>query len=350
MELIILTIGLQQQIINDKVYAMMVVMALVTTAMTTPLLHWIVPVRLPAVAPAREPRAARGYTVLVPVSLPESGPALARVAAALVAQHPGQGRILALHLRRPSEHEAYRAGLDDSLADAPLAPLTPLMAQATKHKLPVEPISFVSSDIAEDIAAVAMARDVDLILMGFHKPVFGKTILGGTVHRVLQQSPTDVAILVDRGLEDSKRILVPYLGSSHDRLAMELAARLARATGAAVTVLHVVDPSGARPRLGARQEMERVFNQEPAAPPVTFRVVEDPSPVNVVLREGSQYDLVVVGLTEEWGLESKLIGFRSERLARELPGSLLIVHKGAAASASAESAAGTVSGVQAAKL
>ncbi|WP_428938755.1 cation:proton antiporter [Fontivita pretiosa] len=350
MELVILNIGLQEGVITSAVFAMMVIMALVTTAMTTPVLHLIFPTRLPAVSPAREPRAARGYTVLIPVSLPESGPALAHLAAALVAQHAGRGRALALHLRRPSEHEAYRAGLDDSLADAPLAPLTPLMAEASKHKLPVEPISFVSSDVAEDIAAVARARDVDLVLMGFHKPVFSKTILGGIVHRVLQQAPTDVAILVDRGLEDSRRILVPYLGSAHDRLAMELAARLARATGASVTVLHVVDPTGTRARLGAKAEMERVFHQGPDQPPVTFRVVEDHSPVDVVLREGSQYDLVVVGLTEEWGLESKLIGFRSERLARELPGSLLIVRKGARAAASADSPADITTAAQTAKL
>ena len=45
MELVILNIGLQEGVITPAVFAMMVIMALVTTALTTPLLHWIYPQR-----------------------------------------------------------------------------------------------------------------------------------------------------------------------------------------------------------------------------------------------------------------------------------------------------------------
>ena len=46
MELVILNIGLQEGVITPAVFAMMVIMALVTTALTTPVLHWIYPPRL----------------------------------------------------------------------------------------------------------------------------------------------------------------------------------------------------------------------------------------------------------------------------------------------------------------
>jgi hypothetical protein len=36
---------------------------------------------------------------------------------------------------------------------------------------------------------------------------------------------------------------------------------------------------------------------------------------------------VVVGLGEEWGLESHMFGLRAERIARDWPGSLLLVRK-----------------------
>jgi Kef-type K+ transport system membrane component KefB/nucleotide-binding universal stress UspA family protein len=335
MELVILNIGLQEGVITPVVFAMMVIMALVTTFMTTPVLHLVFPMRLPR-GVARGAEEA-GYTMLIPVSLPESGPALARLAATLIGQRQSDvgtssgadaaGRAIALHLRRPALHEAYRSGLDEEIVESPLAPLTPLMAEATKHKLQVEPVSFVTRDVAADIAAVARARHADLVLMGFHKPVFGKAILGGTVHRVLSQAECDVAILVDRGFEEAKQILVPFVGSAHDRLAMDLAGRMARSMGARVTVLHVIEPSRDRARLGAKDATERAFHDPSQAAPVTFRVVEDPSPVDVVLREAGQFDLVVVGMTEEWGLESRLIGLRPERIAREFPGSLLIVRK-----------------------
>jgi Kef-type K+ transport system membrane component KefB/nucleotide-binding universal stress UspA family protein len=337
MELIILTIGLQQQIINEKVYAMMVVMALVTTALTTPLLHWIYPAERfgGAEAAAKATRARGGYTILVPLSLPQSGPALARLAAALV----GVGKVVALHLRRPREAEAYRGGLDDA-ADAASDPVfAPMLAEAVRVRVNIEPISFVTREVADDIADVARARAVDLILMGFHQPVIGKAILGGVVHRVLSEVQTDVAILVDRGIEEARHILVPYMGSPHDRLALELASRMAGSMKAQVTVLHIIDPAGNRPRLGAKGAVERVF-QDPSQPaPVTFRVVEDPSPVDLVLREAQQFDLLVIGMDEEWGLESRLIGLRPERIAREHMGSLLIVrHFAKARQASAASA------------
>ena len=63
------------------------------------------------------------------------------------------------------------------------------------------------------------------------------------------------------------------------------------------------------------------------ASPVVFRVVEDPSPVDAVLREAESADLVVIGVAEEWGLESHLFGFRPQRIALECSKSLLIVRK-----------------------
>jgi Kef-type K+ transport system membrane component KefB len=55
MELVILTIGLDLGVISPTLFAMMVLMALVTTFMTTPLLEWIYPARL---AERDVPRAA----------------------------------------------------------------------------------------------------------------------------------------------------------------------------------------------------------------------------------------------------------------------------------------------------
>ena len=78
--------------------------------------------------------------------------------------------------------------------------------------------------------------------MGFHKPVFGQAILGGTVHRVMTASDSDVAVFVDRGLKSAKNILAPYLGGKHDRLALDLAGRIARNGNASLTILHVVPP------------------------------------------------------------------------------------------------------------
>ncbi len=326
MELVILNIGKDLGVITDAVFAMMVLMAVVTTALTTPILHWVYPSSL-FKRQATKLKQER-YSILIPVALPKSGGPLVQLADTLIGPDNEHARLYALHLRPPTDHEAYRSGLDE--ADAPRdEALAPLLAQARGRSLPVEPLSLVSRDVPADISSVAAARQVNLVLMGFHKPVIGKTILGGTVHRVLSQCPTHVAIFVDRGFRMARRILVPYLGSKHDTLALELAGRMARNTGALVTVLHVVAPMrGDNARsLNARAAVDRVFDDPTSPTPVTFRVIEDPSPVGVVLHQAQNFDLIVIGVAEAWGLESHLFGWRAERIARDCPCSLLIVRK-----------------------
>jgi nucleotide-binding universal stress UspA family protein len=149
----------------------------------------------------------------------------------------------------------------------------------------------------------------------------------------MTNTPTDVAVFVNRGMEKAPtRLLVPYLGSSHDRLALELAGKVARNTGAETTVLHVV-PTRKRDdsvTLGAKKEVDRVYTDPTTRSLVHFKVIEHDSPVAAVLSESTNSDLVVIGVAEEWGLESQLFGWRSQRIARDCPTSLLIVRKASA--------------------
>ena len=54
----------------------------------------------------------------------------------------------------------------------------------------------------------------------------------------------------------------------------------------------------------------------------------DSAPLAEVVAEARRgYDLVVVGVAEEWGLEPRMFSAEHERLATECPASLLIVRK-----------------------
>src|SRR5688500_3839458 len=155
-------------------------------------------------------------------------------------------------------------------------------------------------------------------------------MLGGTVHHVLAAAESDVGIFVDRGYLGARRILVPYLGGEHDRLALQLAARAARGGSADVTVLHVTSPGlpSSKPA-SAKSDVERAFAARAGQAPITwdFKTVDHASPVDAVLVEASEYDLIVIGVSEEWGLESHVFGLRPERIAEQSPTSMLIVRK-----------------------
>jgi Kef-type K+ transport system membrane component KefB len=331
MELVILNIGRDLGVITDAVFAMMVIMAIVTTALTTPILYLVHP-RSKAVADeaAAGQAAERGpFTVLIPISLPASGSPLAAMAAKLSPVTEAGRRIIALHLQRLADRDPYSVRVSEAVTERTDA-LEPLLAAARKLEIPAEQIAFVSRDIPSDIARIARLRAADLILMGFHKPVFGQAILGGTVHRVMTASDSDVAVFVDRGTDhEIKTILAPYLGGKHDLLALELAGRIARNAGASLTVLHIVPPrrSESDGVLHARSIIDRTFSDPAQATPVQFKVIEDQSPVDAVIQTANQFDLLVIGVEEQWGMQSQLFGFRPERIAREAATSLLIVRK-----------------------
>ncbi len=322
MELIILTVGLQLQVINSTIYGMMVVMALVTTGMTAPLLAWINRGGVPdAERPDQDDKI---FSVLIPVSRPESGGTLLEIASYVSGNDPRHSRLVAVHLDRMSGADLY-GGVHTGLAHpGTLESLAPLMEESVRRGIKVEPLSYFSRDIASDIARVARSINSDLVLIGPHTPVFAKALLGGVVHRVMTGTDCNVGVFIDRGFSTPKRILVPFLNSTHDRLAIDLAGRIARTTGAQITIVHV---SGNSNLDSSKQMVERTYDDPTQTKSIEIKIVHDHSPADAVLAEAPQHDLIVIGVSEEWGLESTLLGLKAERIANESPTSLLIVRR-----------------------
>lgn len=313
MELVFVTIGLELGVISPALFAMMVLMALVTTFMTTPVLDRLVPARL---LRARANGDEARPTILLPVALPSSGPALLDAARALTP--PGGADLLALHLTRAADGPLLVAATPD-----PPDPLAPLRHAAEGAGVAVKTLAFVSRDVGQDIVDVAESRGADLVLMGWHQPILSESILGGAVADVLRRVDADVAVLVARTAAPWTRVLVPYAGTAHDRAALRLARRLAAHEGVTTTLLHVVAPgrSDEAPRLGLADTPGL-----PEAEGVRRKVVEAADALDAVVVEArAGYDLVVVGASEQWGLRPTLFSRRHERLARGTPATLLIV-------------------------
>ncbi|HEU5057199.1 MAG TPA: universal stress protein, partial [Kofleriaceae bacterium] len=275
------------------------------------------------------PAAAAGYRVMLCISHEQAGPGLAGMAASLLGGG-GNGRVDAVHLV-PATGRGGTAmvGRGPGAADGEEV-LAPAVARAAELGVEARTLSFISDDPATDICELAEARDADLVLLGWHKPVLSQTMLGGVVHDVLNRCPSTVGVLVDRGLKKIERVLVPYLGSAHDRTALALAQRLMTASGARVTVLHVVreeeEGEGPSPAGGARTLVDSVFSEDSGH--VTMRIIKHRSPAEAALAESERgYDLVIVGIGRDWGLGDRVlgIGLQPEKLMTDSPSSLLVV-------------------------
>lgn len=260
------------------------------------------------------------YTVLVPVALPSAGPGLVRAAAALTP--PGRDPdICALHIEAvvtASTPARVRAEVAELRSEA----LGGAKREAAVLGLPIRTRATPSTDPAATIMDVAREEAADLIIIGWTKPVLGRSILSPTVNRLLEESPTDVAVLLDRHEPPWRHVLLPFEGGPHDELALEFVRRIAN-SGAAVTILSTSDPEHpVRETPRALAELVGPYGDER----VTLKSVETWDPLGETVRESRRdYDLIVIGVTPTFGSGRSPFGREHERIARESDASLLIV-------------------------
>jgi Kef-type K+ transport system membrane component KefB/nucleotide-binding universal stress UspA family protein len=338
MVLIVLNIGMDLGVVSPTVFTMLVIMALVTTFATSPLLRWVYPdherARDRLVEPAEVmPGEPAPFTVLMCVTDGTSGPGMATVASGLLGKRDEPARLFALHLWHPSDRpsvERRRSSSDDQGG-----PLAALVDRARALMLDVRVLGFVSAEPAADICRTAEAKQASLVLLGSHKPLLLEGRLGGTVSDVVASARMPVGVLVDRGLTKVQRVLVAFAGGPEDLAALRLAQRFGHAPGAQITVLHVVSPGDAAHTGRGRTQLDQVF-AEPELDSSSIRVyiVAHASPPEAVLDEARKgYDLVVLGMNARWGLRTGTISLRRQRVLSESPVSVLAVHPPLAAKA-----------------
>jgi Kef-type K+ transport system membrane component KefB/nucleotide-binding universal stress UspA family protein len=317
MELIILNIGLTFGVLSKPLFAMMVVMALTTTFMTTPLMRLLY-------SPRRQKReldeAARaeaakvtGMHVVVPVSLTVTAPALVRVGRLLMGGEPG--RIYALHLDRPSEFDQRgESRIGDAEAVLEIARKT-----ANELDVKVNSTSFVSRNIGRDIAESAERYQASWIVLGWHKPGFFRSFLGGVIGRVLQQAPANIAIFCEKRPGTIRRVMVPYLGGPHDRHALLAAERISAMSGIEVTLTRIIGTSSAQVSDGSDPTI-----RPPVAAGIVVQEIESADPEAAILERSDHFDLLVLGLPDEG--DAKLLTAWHEKLASQAQCSVLLVH------------------------
>lgn len=335
MELIILNIGLDLGVISPALFAMMVLMALVTTFATTPILEWIYPQKLlskGAEAPDQaavldEEDMAPAYSVVVPMANPDSQQGLLRLALALALPDRQPARVYPVNLVRLGDEYSYDSLPEQAelLVEESRSRLDALIQRvvAGDQRGCIRAHSQISDDIPADLSQIARAREADLVLLGWHRPTFTQDLLGGNVRRILETAATDVAVFIDRGLtlNADTRIVVPYSGTVHDRLALELALRLAIGYGAKLRVLRTLELSR------ETRDLLAAFEGKLSIELATLHL----NPVDGIVDACRQVDLVVVGTSPQWGLERHVFGRTTDELATRCQTSLIIVkhHKSA---------------------
>ncbi|MEH2365455.1 cation:proton antiporter [Nostoc sp.] len=344
-ELIVLNIGLELKVISPLIFTMLVIMALVTTFMTSPLLEWTYPkklIRLDVVEPELEAQTAtsatdaetyiRPYRILVPVANPSTQKGLVQLAASIALNSRSPAVVNPLSLIEFEEDYAFESTPVE--ADRLIAQRRQQLEELINTLEPVEtrshvhPIIRISSNVARETAQIAALKQVDLILVGWHRPAFSSNRLGGRVGQMLTTAPVDVAVFVDRGSDRLESLLVPYSANIHDDLALTLALRLLinRET-CILQVLQVVPENHLKDELS--YELNTMMEQLPSSvrDRIEIKIVQAPDPIQAVVEASKNVDLTIVGTSRTWGIERQTLGRYTDQLAIQCSSSLLIARR-----------------------
>ncbi|WP_344854598.1 cation:proton antiporter [Planomonospora alba] len=171
-EIVILTVGLEKGVLDNELYSLMVVMALVTTGMTGPLLRRVYPDRRVARDIAEAERAALGETAahrvlaVVPAPPGEQGPLVELSAALARAASPCE--VALVHLRPyPRQRLEVGTGLSSELAEMAetLHDLETLAAAARDRGAQARVVSRFAADVAAELPEVVTGARPDLVVL-----------------------------------------------------------------------------------------------------------------------------------------------------------------------------------------
>jgi amino acid transporter/nucleotide-binding universal stress UspA family protein len=270
---------------------------------------------------------SRDYSVLVPVVDQEQARILGQVGA-ILAQANG-GELLALHvLRVPPQ---LTLGEGRLFLKEGRSYLETTIQQAKALDVPVHAIIRLGRNVAEAVRKTVEENASDLLVLGWpgHTETTGR-LYGSVIDPIVDNPPTDTALVRYRARRPLRSILVPVAGGPNSRRAVKMAinmARLGENGPAKVTLLHVV-PVGAR--TAALVRAEQVFkytlngsNYES----VKRQVVEGTSVVETVLAQAKGYDLIVIGATEEPLFKNLLMGNIADQVAQRSKVTVIIVKR-----------------------
>jgi Kef-type K+ transport system membrane component KefB len=233
--IVILSVGLQLHILDQSLYSLMIVMAIVTTMMAGPLLHVLYPRRFLVRDIAEADRAAlgtaAGHLFLVLIEAPTAAAPLVQVGAALTASREHGGLILCYLAAH--QHDTRREvgtglggellGMTRSTGNRSSGELQALADRASARGVPAIAQSRFSQLIAAELPAYVAGAAPDTIVLGPGGTSRDRLTADGavqlvTVLRSPPEAPSAVAARWTRGEGGAAAVLVAAQLAVADRL------------------------------------------------------------------------------------------------------------------------------------
>jgi Kef-type K+ transport system membrane component KefB len=289
-ELVILNIGLELGVIPPQLFSILVIMALVTTFMTTPLLALLKPEVEPVTAEL--PEEDEVERVLVHVASMENAYEMIHTALASVAKADDRIEIVLLRTIQTRSDQLLVGPLSDGRAveraRRSLKPLTQFVEGAGASAVTM---ALQTTDVSRAVIEVAAERSIDTVVLSSRRPFSPESLHSGTIGRILDGVACDVLVLVDptgAGTSPPPRgqILVPFKEPAERTIS--IARQIALTHGASVRLVAAGDDHDAATRAAARYA--------DASGAIVLTELETDESIGSLLASGDGADLVVLPL------------------------------------------------------
>ena len=264
------------------------------------------------------------YRVLVPVNDPAEAAVAIYLGATLARQQDGE--LVLLQIVQVPAQVTVAAGR--RWAQRRLDALGQVADQV--QDVPVRPVIRLARNVSRAIIGAANEEGCSLIVMGWRGPTLARrTELGPVLGPVLNEAPCNVIVVKGRGLKTVRRVLVPTAGGPHAPLAAQVGLALVQKNGGQLTLLNIVrsDREDKETIEKAHRHIAQTIADLGSLATVTARVDVAPDPVSGIVAAAEDYDLVLLGATEESILDQVLFGRLPEQIASRTRKPIAIVKR-----------------------
>ncbi|BDA77146.1 cation/H(+) antiporter [Leptospira kobayashii] len=205
MELVVLNIGYDLGILSPEIFAVFVLMALVTTASTGPALDgiqkWFSANQRPS--EIKKPEENKLH-VVVAFAQEKMGKSLVRLAYALSGNQKKNLDITALHI---SPNDSLT---NEQLTNYREASFESIRNTGVELGMEVRTEYRTTDNITYEIVNFAKQKHSNLLLIGAAKSLFSRSYTGGKIKGILNYTPATVGVLIDNGLESYDKVGIIY--------------------------------------------------------------------------------------------------------------------------------------------
>jgi Kef-type K+ transport system membrane component KefB len=342
-ELIVLNLALNVGAISNALFAALVIMAVVTTLMATPLLKLLDPQnrygsnvedeleQATRLAEHEHPELATERSILVAPQTDVALGQLIALAEPLARSEPRRELLIARAVAPTRGAGAgVRAGLQTENLQLERASqaINDSRVRLAGEGVAARGVAFTSVHLGSDLLDIVEREPVDLALIEGRRRLIGEGVPLGEVGQLLEKAPCDVAVLIAREdapieIGPTSTVVVPFSGAEHDWAALELGSWLAASTGATLTMLGAAGQTDEKSVTRMLADAGLLVQQ--ATGIATQPLVVSGGREGIV-SAASSAGLLVIGLSDRWRREG--LGPTRSEIAKAAPSPVLFVRRG----------------------